>query len=77
MPVGDGLLPLPGAGLMSNLPHGVIGKPISAVRAASELTGISLHEPVKMLAFLFLLVILFLKLMDCGLVDVLRFKIIV
>ena len=71
-----GLLPLPVAGLMSNLPHGVVEKQISAVRAASELTGTSLHEPFMMLAFLPLPVIPFLKLTDCGLVDVQKFKII-
>ena len=71
-----GLLPLPVAGLMSNLPHGVVEKQISAVRAASKLTGTSLHEPFMMLAFLPLPVIPFLKLTDCGLVDVQKFKII-
>ena len=71
-----GLLPLPVAGLMSNLPHGVVEKQISAVRAASKLTGTSLHEPFMMLAFLPLPVIPFLKLTDCGLVDVQKFEII-
>ena len=71
-----GLLPLPVAGLMSNLPHGVVEKQISAVHAASKLTGTSLHEPFMMLAFLPLPVIPFLKLTDCGLVDVQKFKII-
>ena len=71
-----GLLPLPVAGLMSNLPHDVVEKQISAVRAASELTGTSLHEPFMTLAFLPLPVIPFLKLTDCGLVDVQKFEII-
>ena len=71
-----GLLPLPVAGLMSNLTHGVVEKQISAVRTASKLTGTSLHEPFMMLAFLPLPVIPFLKLTDCGLVDVQKFKII-
>ena len=71
-----GLLPLPVAGLMSNLPHGVVEKQISAVHAASKLTGTSLHEPFMMLAFLPLPVIPFLKLTDRGLVDVQKFKII-
>ena len=71
-----GLLPLPVAGLMSNLPHGVVEKQIRAVRAAAKLTGTSLHEPFMMLAFLPLPVIPFLKLTDCGLVDVQKFKII-
>ena len=71
-----GLLPLPVAGLMSNLPHGVVEKQISAVHAASKLTGTSLHEPFMMLAFLPLPVIPFLKLTDRGLVDVQKFQII-
>lgn len=71
-----GLLPLPVAGLMSNLPHGVVEKQIRAVRAAAKLTGTSLHEPFMMLAFLPLPVIPFLKLTDRGLVDVQKFKII-
>ena len=71
-----GLLPLPVAGLMSNLPHGVVEKQISAVHAASKLTGTSLHEPFMMLAFLPLPVIPFLKLTDCGLFDVHKFEII-
>ena len=71
-----GLLPLPVAGLMSNLPHGVVEKQIRAVRAAAKLTGTSLHEPFMMLAFLPLPVIPFLKLTDRGLVDVQAFRII-
>jgi adenine deaminase len=71
-----GLLPLPVAGLMSNLPHGVVEKQIHAVQAAAELTGTSLREPFMMLAFLPLPVIPFLKLTDRGLVDVQKFKII-
>ena len=71
-----GLLPLPVAGLMSNLPHGVVEKQIRAVQAAAELTGTTLHEPFMMLAFLPLPVIPYLKLTDCGLVDVQKFKII-
>lgn len=71
-----GLLPLPVAGLMSNLPHSVVEKQIHAVRAAVKLTGTSLHEPFMALTFLPLPVIPFLKLTDCGLVDVQKFKII-
>ena len=71
-----GLLPLPVAGLMSNLPHGVVEKQILDVRAAAKLTGTSLHEPFMMLAFLPLPVIPFLKLTDRGLVDVQKFQII-
>ena len=71
-----GLLPLSVAGLMSNLPHGVVEKQIRAVRAAAKLTGTSLHEPFMMLAFLPLPVIPFLKLTDRGLVDVQKFSII-
>ena len=71
-----GLLPLPVAGLMSNLPHGVVEKQIRAVRSAAKLTGTSLHEPFMMLAFLPLPVIPFLKLTDRGLVDVQKFQII-
>lgn len=71
-----GLLPLPVAGLMSNLPHGVVEKQIRAVRAAAKQTGTSLHEPFMMLAFLPLPVIPFLKLTDRGLVDVQKFQII-
>ena len=71
-----GLLPLPVAGLMSNLPHSVVEKQIRAVRAAAKLTGTSLHEPFMMLAFLPLPVIPFLKLTDRGLVDVQKFQII-
>jgi adenine deaminase len=71
-----GVLPLPVAGLMSNLPHGVVEKQIHAVQAAAELTGTTLHEPFMMLAFLPLPVIPYLKLTDHGLVDVRQFKII-
>ena len=71
-----GLLPLPVAGLMSNLPHGVVEKQILDVRAAAKLTRTSLHEPFMMLAFLPLPVIPFLKLTDRGLVDVQKFMII-
>ena len=71
-----GLLPLPVAGLMSNLPHAVVEKQIRAVREAAKLTGTSLHEPFMMLAFLPLPVIPFLKLTDRGLVDVQKFQII-
>ena len=71
-----GLLPLPVAGLMSNLPHSVVEKQIHAVQAAVELTGTSLHEPFMALTFLPLPVIPFLKLTDHGLVDVQKFKII-
>ena len=71
-----GLLPLPVAGLMSNLPHSVVEKQIHAVRAAVKLTGTSLHEPFMALTFLPLPVIPFLKLTDRGLVDVQKFKII-
>ena len=54
----------------------VVEKQIRAVQAAAELTETSLHEPFMMLAFLPLPVIPYLKLTDCGLVDVRQFKII-
>lgn len=71
-----GLLRLPVAGLMSNQPFDVVEKQVEVTRQALKLTGTTLHEPFMTLAFLPLPVIPFLKLTDCGLVDVQKFEII-
>lgn len=71
-----GLLHLPVAGLMSNQSFDIVEAQVEAIRQALQLTGTHLHEPFMTLAFLPLPVIPFLKLTDCGLVDVQQFKII-
>ena len=64
------LLPLPVAGLMSNLPlEDVLGK-IEELHAAAADLGSKLHDPFMATAFLALEVIPSLKLTDRGLVDV-------
>ena len=69
-------LPLPVAGLLSDLPHAdVIARSRACVEAAREL-GCALDSPFQSLAFLALSVIPHLKLTDRGLVDVDRFELV-
>jgi adenine deaminase len=69
-------LPLPVAGLLSDLPHAeVIARSRACVEAAREL-GCGLESPFQSLAFLALSVIPHLKLTDRGLVDVDRFELV-
>jgi adenine deaminase len=70
-------LPLPLAGLMSDLPfEAVEGRLRGLRRAVRELMGCPLEEPFLQLAFLPLPVIPHLKITDRGLVDVDRFELV-
>ncbi len=70
------LLPLPIAGLMSDLPiEEVRDRMVSLISAAREL-GSPLHDPFMAMSFLALEVIPKLKLTDRGLVDVERFQLV-
>ncbi len=66
-------LPLPIAGLMSDLPFEQVQKKLLALRAAAKSLGTTLPEPFLQVAFLPLPVIPHLKITDRGLVDVDRF----
>jgi len=68
-----GELPLPIAGLLSDLPFDRVRDGLRALRAAVREMGCPLAEPFLQLAFLPLPVIPHLKLTDRGLVDVDRF----
>ncbi len=63
-------LPLPVAGLMSELPGEQVAAQLDAVQAQLRGLGVGLPEPVMALSFLALSVIPELKLTDRGLVDV-------
>jgi adenine deaminase len=67
-------LPLPVAGLMSELPVAEVAAGLHAVRAAARELGSPLAAPYMALSFLALPVIPSLKLTDRGLVDVDRFQ---
>jgi adenine deaminase len=69
-------LPLPIAGLMSDLSFEQVQAALRALRGASRTMGCALAEPLLQLAFLPLPVIPHLKLTDRGLVDVDRFELI-
>lgn len=69
-------LPLPIAGLISDLPFGAVCERLHAVRAAAAGLGCRLPEPFLALSFLPLAVIPHLKITDRGLVDVDRFELI-
>lgn len=66
-------LPLPIAGLMSDLPYEQVGEHLLRLRHAVQNLGCHLPEPFLQLAFLALPVIPHLKITDKGLVDVDRF----
>jgi adenine deaminase len=67
------LLPLPIAGLMSDLPIEEVRDRMTALIGAAASLGSRLHDPFMAMAFLALEVIPSLKLTDRGLVDVERF----
>lgn len=62
-------LPLPVAGLMSNLDGDTIGQQYKLLERKAKETGSSLHDPFMTLSFMALLVIPSLKLSDKGLFD--------
>jgi len=68
------LVPLPIAGLMSDLPIEDVRDRMAALLAAAARLGSALHDPFMAMAFLALEVIPSLKLTDRGLVDVERFE---
>jgi adenine deaminase len=69
-------LPLPIAGLMSELSFEEVADRLRALRAAARAMGSAMAEPFLQLAFLPLPVIPHLKLTDRGMVDVDRFELI-
>ncbi|HEU0335782.1 MAG TPA: adenine deaminase [Gaiellaceae bacterium] len=69
-------LPLPIAGLLSDLPHREVIERSHACVAAARALGCGLESPFQLLAFLALSVIPQLKLTDRGLVDVDRFELV-
>jgi adenine deaminase len=71
-----GELALPVAGLMSDLAAEHVEAALRALRQEVRVLGCMLEEPFVQMAFLPLSVIPHLKITDCGLVDVDRFRII-
>ncbi len=69
-------LPLPVAGLLSDLPLAEVLTASREVAAAIQRLGVAFPQPVQMLAFLSLSVIPSLKITDRGLVDVERFELV-
>lgn len=69
-------LPLPIAGLMSDLPLEEVGRRIDEMNAAAHKLGCTLPDPFMTLSFLALPVIPELKVTDKGLVDVKQFQIV-
>jgi len=69
-------LPLPIAGLMTELPFGDVRDRLLALRKAVAAMGCPLEEAFLQLAFLPLPVIPHLKITDRGLVDVDRFELV-
>jgi adenine deaminase len=69
-------LPLPIAGLMSDLPLGEVIAASEATVAAVHALGSEVESPFQSLAFLALSVIPSLKITDRGLVDVDRFELV-
>ena len=68
------VLPLPIAGLMSDLPAEVVAERYAALSAKARSLGSPLRAPFMTLSFMALLVIPELKLGDRGLFDGLRFE---
>ncbi|MDD3704355.1 MAG: adenine deaminase [Victivallaceae bacterium] len=71
-----GLLELPIAGIISDLPFEKVADQLRMIRNKAAETGCPLDEPFLQLAFLPLPVIPFLKITDFGLVDVTKFEIV-
>jgi adenine deaminase len=69
-------LPLPVAGLLSDLPHGEVVDATRACVEAARALGCEVPSPFQSLAFLALSVIPSLKITDRGLVDVDRFELV-
>ena len=67
-------LPLPVAGLMTDVPAAEAGRELEAIRAAAAALGCRTANPFMLLSFLALPVIPELKITDQGLVDVTRFE---
>jgi adenine deaminase len=67
-------LPLPIAGLISDLPYEKVDQGLRTLLDATHDLGSPLHDPLMTLSFLALPVIPALKLTDKGLVDVTQFK---
>jgi adenine deaminase len=70
---GTDVLPLPIAGLMSDLPCARVAETYDRLEAAARSLGSGLHSPFMTLSFMALLVIPALKLSDRGLFDAERF----
>lgn len=70
------VLPLPIAGLMSNLPAGEVAARVKDLHEAALKLGCKLQAPFMAMAFLALPVIPELKITDKGLVDVKKFEIV-
>ncbi len=76
---GDGVLarlPLPIAGLLSDLPIEAVRAQYDAMIAAAQALGSNLSDPFMVMSFMGLEVIPKLKLTDLGLVDVQQFKLV-
>ncbi len=69
-----GLVPLPLAGLMSDLDHAAVATKLRELHKAAALTGTPLETPFLQLAFLPLPVIPFLRITDRGMFDVASWK---
>jgi adenine deaminase len=69
-------LPLPIAGLMSDLPYEAVRDALYPLREAAKALGVTLAEPFLQVAFLPLPVIPHLKITDFGLVDVDRMELV-
>ncbi len=70
------VLPMPIAGLMSNLPYNVVSKKYDDLDILTKIYGSTLNSPFMSLSFMALLVIPSLKLSDKGLFDGERFELI-
>ena len=68
------ILPLPVAGLMSNMSCIAVAEKYTTLVNKSKSLGCTLHSPVMTLSFMALLVIPTLKLSDKGLFDAIRFQ---
>jgi adenine deaminase len=69
-------LPLPVAGLMSDLPLAQVHSRLAGMEARLREMGVTMDSPFMTLSFLALSVIPELKITDRGLVDVTRFQLV-
>jgi adenine deaminase len=69
-------LPLPIAGLMSDMPLSIVCEQYNKLAVAAAELGSPLHDPFMALSFLALSVIPSLKITDLGLVDVDKFEVV-